>query len=203
MGIYLESLEKIKKANVKKRGLTITVSGLAASGKDTIAKEIARCFNLKFVNAGDILRRFAKEKKVSLARASGILPAKIDYFTDEQMLKIAMRGNCVIASRLAAWVAGDFADCKIFINCRKSIRIKRLALRNNLTLIQARKMVGQRDNGDQRRYRRLYGVNLRQRKIYDLIIDNNRRGIEILKKRTIQMLRKFLKNKSRMPKAKL
>ncbi|MBL7141870.1 cytidylate kinase family protein [Patescibacteria group bacterium] len=195
MGTYLKFLKKYEKAVIRKKGLTITVSGFAASGKDTIAKEIARYFKLEFINAGDILRKFARKRKISLGKASKTLPAKVDHFIDEQMLKTAMKGGYVIAGRLAGWVAGDFSDCKIFIDCRKSVRIKRLSQRNNLTLSQAREMIERRDDGDQKRYQQLYGINLRQKKIYDLMVDNNKEGISEIKKKAIQMIKNFLKNK--------
>jgi len=193
MGTYLKILEKYEKSTAKKRGLTITVSGLSVSGKDTIAKEIAHHFKLKFINTGDIIRKFAKEKGISLKGATRILPAKIDLIADRQILDLAIKGGYVIAGRLAGWAAGDFSDCKIFVDCKKSVRVKRLSNRNNLTLSQAQKALAQRDGRDQERYKQLYGVSLRQKKIYDLIVDNNKQGIEEIKKKTIQMLRKFLK----------
>jgi len=195
MGTYLKILKKYEKSTVKKRGLTITVSGLSVSGKDTIAKEIAHHFKLEFINTGDIIRKFAKKKGVSLKGATRILPAKIDLIADKQILDLAMKGGYVIAGRLAGWAAGDFSDCKIFVDCRNSVRAKRLSQRNSLTLSQAQKALTQRDNRDQERYQRLYRVNLKQKKIYDLIIDNNKQGIEEVKRKTIQMLKKFLKNK--------
>ena len=195
MGTYLKALEKYEKSTAKKRGLTITVSGLSVSGKDTIAKEIAHHFKLEFINTGDIIRKFAKRKGVSLKRATRILPAKIDLIADKQILDLAMKGGYVIAGRLAGWAAGDFSDCKIFVDCRKSVRAKRLSQRNNLTLSQAKKTVTQRDSRDQERYQRLYGINLRQGNIYDIIVDNNKEGIKEIKKRVIQMIKKFLGNK--------
>lgn len=195
MGTYLKFLKKYESRRVKKRGLTITVSGLAGSGKDTVAKEIARVFKLKFVNAGDIQRKFAEKEKISLPDSSKKLPAEVDYQMDLQTLKLAVRGGYVIAARLAGWVAGDFADCRIFIRCPQKIRIQRVMKRDCLPLNQAIKMIKERDIDDQKRYWRLYKINLKNKKIYDLIIDNNKSTLKELKRKTIQAVKKFLKEK--------
>jgi len=195
MGTYLNFFKKYASPGVKKSGLTITVSGLAGSGKDTVAKEIARVFKLKFVNAGDIQRVFAKKQKISLSDSSKKLPTEVDYQMDLQTLKLAVRGGYVIAGRLAGWVAGDFADCRILVQCPQKIRIQRVMKRDCLPLNQAIKMIKERDVADQKRYWRLYKINLKNKKIYDLVINNYKITIPQLKKKTIKLLKKIFKEK--------
>lgn len=195
MGTYLSFLEKYKRIGVKKRGLTITVSGLTGSGKDTVAKAIARAFKLKFINAGDIQRRFAKKNKLQIDKAAAILPAQVDYQMDRQTLKLAMKGGYVISGRLAGWVAGDFADCRILVYCPKDIRVRRVSLRDNLTLKEAIKKVARRDREDKKRYKKLYRVNLDDKNIYNLIVNNGGPTIEEVKESAVKGVKNFLRKK--------
>jgi cytidylate kinase len=194
MGTYIDYLKKFEKP-VKKRGLTITVSGFSGSGKSTVAEVIAKAFKLKIFNAGDVLRRFASQKKISLSDASKIRPKEIDYQMDRMLLESAMKGGYVLVGRLSAWVAGDFADCKIFVNCQKKIRAKRVAKRDKMTLREALTKITQRDEYDQKQYKKLYNLDLKNRKIFDLTINNNRSGLQRLKKEIVKKVKQFLKRK--------
>lgn len=95
MGTYIKYLKKFERP-IKKRGLTITVTGLTGSGKSTIAEAIARAFKLKTFNAGDFQRKFAQQKKITLDLASKILPKAIDYEMDKTILKLAIHGGYVL-----------------------------------------------------------------------------------------------------------
>jgi len=193
MGTYIKYLKKFEQP-VKKRGLTITVTGLSGSGKSTIAEAIAKAFKLKTFNAGDLQRKFARQKKITLDQASKILPKEIDYQMDKAVLEKAIRGGYVLTGRLSAWTAGDWADCKVFVDCQKRIRIIRIARRDNLTIKEATKKVNQRDQADIKRYRKLYKINVNQRSIYDLFIKNNKPGREKIKKETVKKVKDYLNN---------
>jgi cytidylate kinase len=195
MGTYLKFLEKYEKKNIKKNGLTIAVSGLTGSGKDTVAKAISRAFNLKLINAGDIQRQFAKKNKIQVDKASAILPARIDYQMDRQTLNLARQGGYVISGRLSGWVAGDFADCRVLVHCPKNIRVKRISLRDGLSLSEAKTKVTRRDGEDKKRYKKLYRVNLDDKSIYNLIVNNGGPTIKEVKKSAVKNVKKFLKQK--------
>ena len=46
--------------------MIITISGKAGSGKSTVAKELAKQLNLQHFSIGDIMRKMAKEKNISV-----------------------------------------------------------------------------------------------------------------------------------------
>lgn len=194
MNTYIKYLEKFEKS-WQKKGLTITVTGLSGSGKSTIAEAIAKDFKLKLFSAGDIQRKFARQKGISIYEASLTRPKRVDYEMDKSLLKLAIKGGCVLVGRLSAWVAGNWAECKIFIDCQRKIRARRVAQRDNLTFKEALIKINQRDEADQKRYQELYGLNIKERKVFDLIIKNNREGIEKIKKEVIKKIKKFLKKK--------
>ncbi len=196
MGTFIKYLKKFEKPT-KKKGLTITITGLSGSGKNTIAEAIAKSLKLKIFSAGDIERKFARQRKISIYKASTIRPKEIDYEMDKTLLKLAMKGGYVLIGRLAGWVAGDWADCRVFINCQKRIRAKRIAKRDNLTFKEALVKIKERDEADKKRYWNLYRINLNERKIYNLFIDNNKPGIEKIKKEAVKKIKNFLKKYER------
>ncbi|MFN3301989.1 MAG: (d)CMP kinase [Patescibacteria group bacterium] len=193
MGTYIKYLKKFEKP-FKKKGLTITISGLSGSGKSTVAEIIAKEFKLKIFSAGDIQRKFASQRKISIYESSIIRPKKIDYEMDKTLLNLAMKGGYVLIGRLAAWVAGDWADCKIYVNCQKKIRAKRVAKRDNLTFKEALIKITKRDEADKKRYWDLYRINIDKKKIFDIFIDNSKPTLKELKRETIKKVKKFLKN---------
>ncbi len=193
MKTYLKFLEKYENLSAIKSGLTITVSGLSGSGKTTVAKEIAKVFKLKLTNAGDLFREYAAKNKIPLDEMSKSLPPKIDYKIDKMMLNLAENGGGVLVARLSAWVAGDWADCKVFVQCDKKIRYERVAEREGLSLSRTKIMVENRDKRDYQRYKTLYGIDANDKKIYDLIISNNQISLEELKGQTIKEIKKFIK----------
>ena len=193
MKTYLKFLKKDENLLAKKSGLTITVSGLSGSGKTTVAKEIAKVFKLKLANAGDLFRKYARQKKISLDKMSKLLPPNLDYQTDKMMLGLAQKGGYVLVARLSAWVAGDWADCRVFVQCNKNIRDKRIAQRDGLSISAARINVSNRDKRDCGRYKKLYQIDLKDKTVYNLIIHNNKITLPKLKKEIIQRLKDFLK----------
>ncbi|MCX7778657.1 MAG: cytidylate kinase family protein [Patescibacteria group bacterium] len=194
MGTYIKSLKKFEKPS-KKRGLTITVAGLSGAGKSTVAEIIASSFRLKIFNAGDIERKFAKKKKISLLQATIIRPKRLDYEMDKTLIRLAIKGNYVLVGRLSGWVAGDWADCRIYVQCQKKIRAKRMAKRDHLTFREALRKITQRDRGDQKRYWQLYKINLKEKKIYHLFINNTQPTLRELKKQVLKKLKNFLEEK--------
>ena len=47
--------------------MQITVSGLPGSGTSTLSKLLAECYDLELISSGEIFRRMARERGMSLA----------------------------------------------------------------------------------------------------------------------------------------
>jgi cytidylate kinase len=173
MATYIEKLKDFEKQlDVKKEGLTITVSGLSGSGKSTIGEAIAKAFNLELKSMGDIFRELAKEKGMPLEEFSKVRSEEDDIMLDKKTLELSKKGNIVLIGRLTGWVAGDNADVKIWVNCDENVRIKRVAKRENISEEEARRKIEERDGADAKRYEELYGVDVNDKSIYDILFDN-------------------------------
>src|SRR2546426_8099968 len=88
-------------------GVLITISGLPGSGKTTVARLVAEQLGLEHVYAGDIFRRQAAARGLSLeeyARQAETDHA-IDRALDEQMRARAAEDDAVLEGRLAAFMA--------------------------------------------------------------------------------------------------
>jgi cytidylate kinase len=198
MGTKLEFLKPFEKGlakKMKKRGLTITVSGLSKSGKSTIAKSIAKAFKLRYIFAGEIQRQLAKENGISLERQVRTRKAEVDYEIDRKSLEFAMRGGVVIDARLSGWVAGDWADAKIFVKCSLEDRARRLAEDEGITIKEARELIRKRDEGDSEKYRQLYKIDQTDISIYDIVIDNSRLALNEARTVPVKLVKEFLKKK--------
>jgi len=200
----LSPLEKrLAKNKSRKRKLVITISGEASVGKTTIGKILAAYFNLKLHNVGDRERQFAKKKKISLETVSQLLPKKIDFLADEETLKLAIKGGHVIVGRLAGLVAGDWADCRILVICEAKVRAQRLAstfggfaFGGKKFLQEVFKKIKARDKADRERYKKLYGLDLLNKNLYNLIINNTKLSLKEIKNIVIKKVEDFLKNKN-------
>jgi cytidylate kinase len=184
-----EELAKIYKHS----GLTITVSGLASSGKTTGAKTIAQHFKLKYHSAGSIFREIAEKKNMPLEEFTKIRSDEIDIEADRETLKLAIIGNVVLDGRLTGWIAGKWAEVRIFYNPPLEIRAKRFAEREGVDFTIALKKVKERDEADEKKYKKLYGIDLKDLSVYDIIIDNSDWSLEDAKRKPIELIEKFLK----------
>jgi len=192
---FLDSYEKELSKKIKKKGLTITVSGKSGSGKSLGAKAIAKALKLKYVSAGQILRNIAKEKGISLFKMSEIRGPEIDHEMDRQSLKLAMKGNVVLDGRLTGWVAGHWTDIKIYYVCSMKVKDKRMAERDNISVEEAEEMITKRDKEDHKKYHDLYGINSYDESIYDIIINNEKLTKEEAETVPVKLVKKFLKKK--------
>ncbi|HKZ45523.1 MAG TPA: cytidylate kinase family protein [archaeon] len=192
---FLEPFENELVDKIKKKGLTITVSGSSGSGKSTGAKALAKAFNLEYVFAGDIQRKIAKEKGIPLEEQVRLRGKDVDYEMDKRNLEFAMKGDVVIDARLSGWCAGDWADVKIFYDCPLEVRASRAALRDNVPLEESVKNIEKRDEEDNKKYNELYGIDAFDKSIYDFVIDNKNLTKEEAENMPVKLVKEFLKKK--------
>jgi cytidylate kinase len=193
---FLEPFEKELTEKIKKMGLTITVSGPASCGKSTGGKAIANALGLKYTTSGEIFRNYAKKRGIPLEKFSAIREKEIDYEIDKRTLELAMSGGVVLDGRLTGWVAGDWADVRVYYDSPLDIRIKRASLRDGIPVRHAAKIIKQRDDEDNKKYKELYGINMFDKSIYNIIVVNDEKlTLEDLKSVTIKLVKQFLEKR--------
>lgn len=171
---FLEPYEKKMLEDSKNdRGIVVTVSGLAGSGKTEAAKMIAKKLRLEYFSSGSILRELARKRGVSLEDLCRTREASVDHEIDIESLRRAIQGNVVLDGRLTGWVAGNLANMRIFIFCPPEIRAMRIEKRDNIPFQDALRNTFERDISDRNKYLSVYGVDMIDQSIYDRVVDNS------------------------------
>jgi cytidylate kinase len=154
-------------------GIVVTISGLHGVGKSGCAKILAKTLNLKYLSSGDIFRRLAKEKGMTLEKFSRYAEKnpEIDYEIDEETIRAAKEGNVIIDARLSAWKARDYADIKILLTTPLEVRVKRLSERDNKTYKEALEETLARERSEKERFERIYNIDVDDYSIFDVIIN--------------------------------
>ncbi len=156
--------------------IVIAISGQHGSGKTTYAKAVARELGLRYVSAGDFFREIAKERGMSLEELNKLAERsdELDRMIDERTKKEAKKGGVVLDGLLAAWMAGDLADVKIYVKASDEERYRRLAKRDGLSFEEAKRQTKIREESERRRFKEYYGIDIDDLSIYDLVIDSTR-----------------------------
>jgi len=157
--------------------MLITVSGPAGSGKSTLARSLADALDYDHVSGGDIFRSLAEERGMTPLELNKAAEEddQIDRDLDRRLRDIAAeRDDVVLESRLAGWMAGDYADIKLWLTAPMDVRADRIAQRENKPFEQARDETAERSESEAQRYAAYYDIDFDDLSIYDLAINTAR-----------------------------
>jgi predicted cytidylate kinase len=154
--------------------MLITLSGEPGSGKTTVARLVARKLGLPHVYAGDLFRREAEARGLSLQEFNALCESdhSIDRALDDRMLVAARQGNVVLEGRLAGFFAQrhGLEALKVWLTASDAVRAERVARRENDDARRVLEMNRIRQASDARRYREIYGFDLADTSIYDVLL---------------------------------
>ncbi|PSQ57993.1 MAG: hypothetical protein BRD23_08000 [Halobacteriales archaeon SW_9_67_25] len=161
--------------------MLITVSGPAGSGKSTLAADLADRLGYEHVSGGDIFREIAAERGLSPLELNRLAEKddEIDRDLDRRLRSTAReRDDLVLESRLAGWMAGEYADLRVWLDAPVDVRAARIADREDKPTDQAREETTARADSEALRYREYYGIDIEDLRIYDLVVNTARWGPE-------------------------
>jgi len=159
--------------------MQITVSGLPGSGTTTISRLLAEYYELELISSGEIFRRLAKEKGMTLAEF-GALAEKdpsIDLAIDKnQRAIIRCQDNLVLESRLAGHMASGVPNViKIWVKAPLPVRVKRIQKRERSASFEEEfKKTVLREKSEALRYTNYYNIDIGDLSIYDIVIDSEK-----------------------------
>jgi cytidylate kinase len=162
--------------------MLLTVSGPPGSGKSTVASGLAETLGYRHVSGGDIFRALAEERGLSLAEFNELAEEddRIDRELDQQLRERAREADdLVLESRLSGWMAGEYADLKIWLNAPIEVRAERIAEREDKPVAQARAETEEREESEKLRYEEYYGIDFESLQIYDLGLNTARWSPEV------------------------
>ena len=174
--------------------MLLTVSGPPGSGKSTVAGGIAVRLNLEYISGGNIFRKIAEERGISVGELNRIAEDddSIDKELDENIKQIAeVEDNAVIESRLAGWMAGENANIRIWLDAPIDIRASRIASREDEEIDQILKETIERETSENHRYEEYYGIDFSDLSIYDLVIDTSKEDANGVVERVMRFVEGF------------
>ncbi len=157
--------------------MLITVSGPPGSGTTTASTRVARHLALELLPGGEVFRAMAAEQGMTLPAfgAYVVTHPEVDIELDSRLAARAAKGDVVIESRLAGWVARKSTACSAvtaWVDCAPEVRARRVAGREGITVEQALAENTERQQVERDRYLALYGIDLADLSIYDLVLDS-------------------------------
>src|SRR4030065_835765 len=176
---------KEKTENASEKTMVICISGLAGTGKSTLAKKLAKKYALKYYSGGDALKALASEQGYDTSKPGwwespeGLKflelrekEAKFDQAVDQKLLEYAERGNVLLDSWTMPWLLKT--GFKIWLMASLEKRVERVAKRDQLTPKEASRMLKEKEARTRAIYSKRYGFILGEDfKPFHLVLDTD------------------------------
>jgi len=152
--------------------MIITVSGPPGTGTSTLARELAKALDLRWVNSGELFRKIASDRGKSVRELGRIAEEspEIDYLIDDAQKAMAAEAGGVFEGRFSGHILD--ADLKILLKADRRVRAERIAARENKLVEDAIRESRVREESEARRYEKYYNIDLNDFSVYDLVIDS-------------------------------
>jgi cytidylate kinase len=169
--------------------MIISFCGDNGSGKSTAAVKVAKELGFKHYHMGQVLRDMAKEKGLTLEELN-VLRDKdpnFDKSVDDFLVKLGRENdNFVIESRTAWFFLPG--SLKIYLKVEEKEAAKRIFLelqkqnkrnegKNLDSESRVLESIEKRQKKDNEIYQKLYGINIRDEKHFDFVLDTTRLSI--------------------------
>lgn len=183
---------------------SVIISGPPAIGKTTVAKGLAKEFNLTYLGGGDILKDIAKEQgfqtggddwwdtpdgmKFLNQRSQN---PEFDKKVDDKLRELFLKGNIVITSYTLPWLVDN--GIKIWLAGTLENSAKRMQTRDDMDEKEALGIVKKRYDKNKKLYKKLYNFDFGENlSIFDKIIDTDeldaKKVLEIAKSTVKELL---------------
>jgi cytidylate kinase len=173
--------------------LLITVSGPPGSGTTTASRRVARALAVELLPGGEVFRAMAAERGMTLATfgAYAAEHPEVDVELDTRLAARARKGEVVIESRLGGWIAhhDGLQAVKTWIDCDPRVRAGRVAGREGISLDRALAENATRQRVERERYLAVYGLDIDDLSIYDLVLDSGELSPDELADRIVEAAR--------------
>jgi len=154
--------------------MIITISGAPGTGTTTLARGLAASLGLRWINSGEIFRRIAGEKNISIKEMNRLAEKgpEIDYQIDDAQKALAREGSGVFEGRLSGHLLP--ADMKVLLKADLRARAERIARRESKLPEDAMQETRAREESEARRYKKYYNIDINDLSVYDLVVDTGR-----------------------------
>lgn len=175
--------------------MRITISGKPGSGKSSVSKELSRILGLRYHSIGNIMRRMAERRGMSLLELSKRAEKEkwVDAELDNEQRRLAKSRDFVLDSRLGFHFVPD--SVKVYLDVSEAEAAKRVFRDvrkiepENKTVEITRKNLKRREESELLRYKKYYGIDANKRGNFDLIIDTTGLTVERVVKKIIEFVK--------------
>jgi len=175
--------EKTESASNKR--IVVCISGMAGTGKSTLAKKLAKKYNLKYYSGGDALKELAKDEGYN-ASSRGWWESpeglsflekreknlEFDKAVDDKLLEYAQKGRVLLDSWTMPWLLKT--GFKIWLVASVEKRAERIAKRDKITIKEAAHVLKEKEARTKTIYKKLYGFTLGEDlEPFNLVLDTD------------------------------
>ncbi|MBI2656532.1 AAA family ATPase [Candidatus Woesearchaeota archaeon] len=180
--------------------MIITISGKAGSGKSTIARLLSEKLKLRHYSIGDLMRAMAAEKGMALLELNKLAEKdkSIDFELDNKLKEMGKtKDNFVVDGRLTAFFIPN-ADVRVFLSADDKVRAERILKdrrqqEKSKSLKETAANIKKREESEKKRYKKYYGVNYLDKKLYNYVIDTTK----LNPNQVVEKIVKFVKTKQK------
>ena len=175
--------EKVKSAPEKE--IVVCISGMAGTGKSTLAKKLAKKYKLKYYSGGDALKALAEDEGYNSSKSGWWESSEglrflekreenfqFDKAVDDKLLQYAQQGRVLLDSWTMPWLLKK--GFKIWLVASVKSRAERIAKRDKMPIQEALQVLKEKESKTRAIYRKLYGFTLGEDfEPFDLILDTD------------------------------
>jgi cytidylate kinase len=156
---------------MSQKHMVICISGMAGTGKSTLAKKLAQNYGFDYYSGGDALKVLASEEGYDASQPGwwespqGLKflkqregDAKFDRAVDQKLLECTEKANVLLDSWTMPWLLRS--GFKIWLLASMEKRAARVAQRDQITVEQALKVLKEKEDRTKGIYKKLYGFML-------------------------------------------
>ncbi len=176
--------------------MVIVISGPPGVGTSSIAREIAKKLNLRYLSPGKTYKSFLPKKEAEAAlefwKTSFGSSKKLHENLDKSQIEEAKKGNVVICGKLSIYFLKDLAEFKIWLDAPLEVRARRTARRDKISFEEALKQIKEREYIERKKWKEIYGFDyFEQKKDADFILDNSKLTL----RQAVNKILEFIKSK--------
>ena len=162
--------------------MIIAISGPPGSGKTTVAERFAKAHGFEMIVAGALFRERAADYGMSLekfgryAEEHPDVDRELDAEIITRVREAARRGkDVVVDGRLQPWLLekNGIPCLKVLLDAPLDVRAERIAGREGKSVKVATKEVRERERSERARYSKVYGIDVRDTSLFDLVVDSS------------------------------
>ncbi|RLE97778.1 MAG: hypothetical protein DRJ96_02900 [Thermoprotei archaeon] len=156
--------------------VVILIPGMLGAGCTSVAVELSRRIGLHVVNTERIVREIVAEKRISFMELSAMVrdgEVDLEGIVRSVALDYLREGGVIVEGRTALMLLDQPATLKAFLYADRKVRIERVARRRGISVEEAEREVERSDEERRRLVERLYGRELTDPALYDVMLNTS------------------------------